>query len=219
MRRDLIIGIILSALLHSGVMFGDKFIKFKPKPPPPVEEAPKIEVIEMPKLEPEEPEIVEDNNEPVKPLDFAPPMQTDVPQVVTDNSFVQKIQPPPPENITPAAGVITIPTDRDPNRFRGVEIFDASKLDQAAVPRSQPEPVYPHEMKRAGIKGNVTVEFIVDTAGNVQDAFALNSSQREFEAPAVAAVMKWKFKAGRKGGRDVVTRMRVNIGFSINDQP
>jgi periplasmic protein TonB len=218
MRRDLIIGIILSALLHGGVFYGDQIIKFKPKPPPPKEEAPKIEVIEMPKLEPEEPEKIENNDEPVKPLDFAPPMQTDVPQVVTDNSFVQKIQPPPPENITPAAGVITIPTDRDPNRFRGVEIFDLSKLDQAPVARSRALPVFPYEMRRAGIKGEVIVDFIVDSNGDVQDAFASSSTQREFEAAAVAAVSKWKFKAGRKGGRDVNTKMRVPIVFSLNDQ-
>lgn len=218
MRRDLIIGVALSALLHAGVMFGDKLIKFEPKPPPPKEEPPKIEVIEMPKLEPEEPEIIEANDEPVKPLDFAPPMQTDVPQVVTDTSFVQKIQPPPPDNIKPSAGVITIPSDRDPSRFRGVEVFDPSKLDQQPVARSRTPPTYPFEMRRAGITGEVVVDFIVDNNGDVQNAYALSSTQREFEAAAVQAVSKWKFKPGRRGGRDVNTHMRVPIVFSLNDQ-
>src|SRR5258705_9322760 len=107
MRRDLIIGLIISLLIHGGVLFGDKLIHFKPKPKKAAEPPPKIQLIEMPKIEPDEPDKVEATDEPVKPLDFAPPMQTDVPQVITDTSFVQKIQPPPPENVRPAAGIIT----------------------------------------------------------------------------------------------------------------
>ena len=218
MRRDLIVGLILSLLIHGGLLFGDKLIKFKPKPAPKKEEAPKIQLIEMPKIEPDEPEKVEATDEPTKPLDFAPPMQTDVPQVVTDTSFVQKIQPPPPDNVRPAAGIITIPGDRDMSRFRGIEVFDLSKLDQQPVAKFQQRPQYPFEMRRAGIAGEVTVDFIVDAHGDVQNAYAIKSSQREFEAAAVQAVNKWKFKPGRKGGRDVNTHMQVPIVFTLNEE-
>jgi protein TonB len=218
MRRDLIIGLVISLLIHGGVLFGDKLIKFKPAPPKPKEEAPKIQLIEMPKIEPDEPEKVEASDEPVKPLDFAPPMQTDVPQVITDTSFVQKIQPPPPENVRPAAGIITIPGDRDMSRFRGIEVFDLSKLDQQPVAKFQSRPQYPFEMRRAGIAGEVTVDFIVDANGDVQNAYAIKSSQREFEAAAVQAVSKWKFKPGRKGGRNVNTHMQVPIVFTLNEE-
>src|SRR5688572_24307115 len=153
MRRDLIIGILLSALIHCGALFGDRLIPDKTKVKKIVEEAPKIEIIEMPKLEPEEPEVVEATDEPIKPLDFAPPMQTDVPQPITDTSFVQKIQPPPPENVKPAAGILTIPGDRDMSRFRGIEVFDLSKLDQIPVAQFQARPQYPFELRRAGIAG------------------------------------------------------------------
>lgn len=217
MRRDLIIGILFSALLHGGMFFGDRLFPDKAVVKKAVEEAPKIEIIEMPKLEPEEPEIVEMTDEPVKPLDFAPPMQTDVPQPITDTSFVQKIQPPPPENVRPAAGILTIPGDRDMSRFRGIEVFDLSKLDQIPVAQFQARPQYPFEMRRAGINGEVVVDFIVDTAGTVQNAYAIRSTQREFEAAAVQAVSKWKFKPGRKGGRAVNTHMQVPIVFSLNE--
>src|SRR4051812_14771624 len=218
MRRDLIIGLIISLLIHGGVLFGDKILKFKPKPPPKKQEAPKIQLIEMPKIEPDEPEKVEATDEPTKPLDFAPPMQTDVPQVITDTSFVQKIQPPPPENVRPAAGIITIPGDRDMSRFRGIEVFDLSKLDQQPVAKFQARPQYPFEMRRAGIAGEVVVDFIVDSNGDVQNAYALKSSQREFEAAAIQAVSKWKFKPGRKGGRNVNTHMQVPIVFTLNEE-
>ena len=218
MRRDLIIGIILSALIHGGALYGDRFFPDKVKVKKIVEEAPKIEIIEMPKLEPEEPEVVEATDEPIKPLDFAPPMQTDVPQPITDTSFVQKIQPPPPENVKPAAGILTIPGDRDMSRFRGIEVFDLSKLDQIPVAQFQARPQYPFEMRRAGIAGEVVVDFIVDVQGNVQNAYAVRSSQREFEAAAVQAVSKWRFKPGRKGGRAVNTHMQVPIVFTLNEE-
>ncbi len=216
MNRDLILGIIISASIHLAVFFGDRLI---PKSKPVVkvvEEVQKIQLIEMPKLE-EEPEVVE-VNEDVKPLDLAPPMQQDVPQLVQPDSFVQKIQPPPPEGLTISATMNIVPEIRDPNMFRGMKVFDPSMLDQQPQARFQAKPQYPFEMRRAGIAGEVVVDFIVDDKGDVQNAFALRSSQREFEAAAVQAVSKWKFKAGRKGGKEVPTHMQVPIVFTLNEE-
>ncbi len=181
-----------------------------------IAEAPKVQLIEMPKIE-EEPEIIETTEE-VKPLDLAPPMQQDVPQLVQPDSFVQKIQPPPPEGVTISASMSIVPEVRDPNMFRGMKVFDISMLDQTPVPKFQARPQYPFEMRRAGIAGEVVVDFIVDTNGDVQNAYALRSTQREFEAAAVQAVSKWKFKPGRKGGRDVPTHMQVPIVFTLNEE-
>jgi periplasmic protein TonB len=72
MRRDLIIGIIASALIHGG-LFGTSFLPEKPQPPAPVEDVPTIELMEMPELEIEPEEIVE-TDEPVEIPEFAPPM-------------------------------------------------------------------------------------------------------------------------------------------------
>ena len=218
MRRDLIIGLLISVVLHGGVLFGHLLI---PDGAPPVkkpEPPPTVQLIEMPKIEPDEPEVYEASTEDVKPLDFAPPMQTDVPQIITDTSFVQQIQPPPPEGLKPAAGVIVIPGNRDVSSFRGMEVFDISKLDQQPTPTFQARPQYPFEMRRAGIAGEVLVDFIVDTSGTVQNAYAVRSSQREFESAAVQAVSKWKFKPGRKGGRNVNTHMQVPIVFTLNEE-
>ncbi len=216
MTRDLIIGILLSAALHLGVLFGDKLIPEKKVEKKIIAETPKVQLIEMPKIE-EEPEIIETTEE-VKPLDLAPPMQQDVPQLVQPDSFVQKIQPPPPEGVTISASMSIVPEVRDPNMFRGMKVFDISMLDQTPVPKFQARPQYPFEMRRAGIAGEVVVDFIVDTNGDVQNAYAIRSSQREFEAAAVQAVSKWKFKPGRKGGRDVPTHMQVPIVFTLNEE-
>ena len=146
-------------------------------------------------------------------------MQNDAPQLVTDTSFVQQLQPPPPEGLKPSKGVFTIPEGRPGGLGKGMEVFDISKLDQIPEAKYRVAPQYPFEMRRAGVAGNVTVDFIVDNTGNVQNAFAANSSQREFESAAVAAVMKWKFKPGRKGGRNVNTHMQVPIVFTLNEEP
>ncbi len=217
MSRDLIIGILISVGLHLALLFGDRLVPEKPPVAKAAEVEEKIQLIEMPPMEEIEPEIVETNEE-VVPLDLAPPMQQDVPQLATPDSFVQKIQPPPPDNIAISANMNIVPEIRDPNMFRGMKVFDISMLDQTPVPRFQARPQYPFEMRRAGIAGEVVVDFIVDTNGDVQNAYAIRSSQREFEAAAIQAVTKWKFKPGRKGGRDVPTHMQVPIVFTLNEE-
>jgi protein TonB len=218
MRRDLIIGIILSFCIHGGTAWLGEIFGHPPKKPVPKDDTPTIQLMEMPKLDDPEPEKVEADDQPVTPLDFAPPMQTDVPQIVTDTSFVQQIQPPPPEGLKPATGVINIPTGRPGGLGKGIEVFDISKLDQIPQAKFRAKPVYPFDMRRAGISGEVVVEFICDTNGDVLNAFAVRSTQREFEAAAVQAVSKWKFRPGKKGGRTVNTRMQQPISFTLNEE-
>ncbi len=214
MRRDLIVAFIVSFAIHGGVAWLGESLKHKPvKAPPKKEEA--VIQLEMPKLEPDEPEKVE-TDEQAPPIDLAPPMQQDVPQLVQVDSFVQPIQPPPPEGLKPNTGMIVIPTGAH-NLGKGIEVFDISKLDQIPVAKFQAAPQYPFEMRRAGITGEVLVDFIVTSEGDVRNAYAAHSTQREFEASAVLAVSKWKFRPGKKGGRPVNTHMQVPVAFTLSD--
>lgn len=221
MSRELIIGIVISILIHVGFLWGGEMFKKGPEQALAKEDDAVVELMEMPPLEPDEPETVEMTDEaPLEEIaDIAPPMLADVPAVVQVDSFVQQIQPPPPPGMERPTGVITIPTSpRTGNIGAGMkDLFDLANLDQVPVPRFQARPVYPFEMRRAGITGEVLVGFIVDSNGDVRDAHAIRSNQREFEAAAIQAVMKWKFRPGRKGGRAVNTRMQVPIVFSITD--
>jgi protein TonB len=97
-----------------------------------------------------------------------------------------------------------------------IEIFDVIKVDQMPVVKSRATPVYPFEMRRKKIEGDVVVDFIVTTEGNVVNAFAARSSRVDFEATAINAVCKWKFAPGMKNGRPVNTHMQVPIVFSLN---
>lgn len=63
---------------------------------------------------------------------------------------------------------------------------------------SQPGPRYPQQAQRAGISGNVQVEFTVAPDGSVSDVRVLSSDaprayQRDFEREALAAVKRWRF--------------------------
>ena len=211
MRRDLLVGFIFTIGLEFLVGWGGNLTHYKPKPV--VKEKEDVIQIAIPKIEPDEPEVVED--QPPTPQDIAPPMQQDVPQVVTPDSFVQQIEPPPPDLSAISKNIVKIPETR--SGLSGIEVFDISKLDQQPVAKFQARPTFPFEMRRAGISGEVQVDFIVDTNGDVRNAFAAHSSQREFEAPAVQAVSKWKFRPGRKNGHAVFTHMQVPIVFTLDE--
>jgi protein TonB len=211
MRRDLLAGFIFTITIEFLFAWGGNFTHYK-APPRVKEEEMKIEIA-IPKIEPEEPDVVED--QPPVPQDIAPPMQNDVPQVVTPDSFVQQIEPPPPDLSAISKNIVKIPETR--TGLAGIEVFDISKLDQQPVAKFQARPQFPFEMRRAGISGEVLVDFIVDTNGDVRNAFAAHSSQREFEASAVQAVSKWKFRPGRKNGHAVFTHMQVPIVFTLNE--
>jgi RNA polymerase sigma factor (sigma-70 family) len=100
------------------------------------------------------------------------------------------------------------------------KVFDLKSVDRHPIPKSQARPVYPFEMKHAGVNGDVQIEFVVDTNGNVTGAHVLRSSRSEFEAPALTAVQQWKFDPGEKDGKACNTRMQVPIRFTMNkDEP
>jgi protein TonB len=220
MRRDLIIGTVVSASLIAGLLLGFNDHPGQVKHGPAQTE--EVIQIEMPTLPPEPPEQqkTEDlpQDEDVVQVTFAPPSLVDIPTIVPDASFVQQIAPPLPPGLAQAKGIVTIPPTPPSGFGRGLgQIFDISQLDQIPVARVQQQPIYPYEMRRAGITGEVNIGFIVDANGDVRDPYVINSTHREFEVPAVQAVGKWKFRPGRRGGRAVNTRMSVPIVFSFND--
>ena len=96
---------------------------------------------------------------------------------------------------------------------------DKSKLDRAPSPVAMARPIYPAELRAKGVGGQVVVDFVVDKAGNVEDAYAVSSTQPEFEKPAIDAVSQWQFKPGSKGTTLVDTHMEIPIVFSPGNSP
>ena len=220
MSRDLIIALIVSILLHGGAA-ASGFLFKKKAVVEVVAEIPTIALDLPPPPEPEEPEVVEDvsSDQPAEIADLAPPMQTDMPSAVIDSPFVQQIQAPPPPGLSRPSGSIVIPTNTRPAVASGKglgNIFDLAQLDNKPEARVRIKPVYPFEMRRSGLKGEVVVGFIVDSTGEVRDPYVVRSSNPGFEEAAIQAVLKWKFKPGKKGGVAVNTRVAQPLSFSLN---
>jgi protein TonB len=214
MRRDLVIGIIFSVLVHVGLAeYGNIFKSHPPKPKPP--EVEKVIEITMPKIEPDTQEVEDDSVKPIT-IEFAPPMQNDVPQPVLDTSFVQPLQPPPPENVQIAKAQMIVPTGGTGWKS-GIKIFDESELDQPVIITYKAPITYPFDMRRNRITGTVVVGFIVDATGNVHEPYVVNSTNRGFEENAIRGVSRWKFKPPRKSGRAVTSHVELPIKFSLND--
>jgi protein TonB len=92
-----------------------------------------------------------------------------------------------------------------------------TKVDVNPVPVKTPPPEYPDAMKRAGTSGVAAVSIVVDENGAVISCTVAKSSHSEFEAPAVTAVKKWKFKPAQKDGVPVKIKLTVPIRFNLED--
>ncbi len=99
----------------------------------------------------------------------------------------------------------------------GVEdaVFSMGDLDQKPRAIYQPAPNYPSELQGKRVEGIVYVIFIIDKNGRVSNAKVQKSTHQAFERPALAAIKKWKFDPGKRGGKPVPFRMRVPITFSL----
>ncbi len=226
MRRDLIIGIIASVAFHALFAWGGELFRPGVQEEVVEEETPVMEILIPPVIEPEETEIVdlvEESAQQDASASLAPPSLTDVPTTVSLTDFTQAVQPPPPPSLGRPTGVMNIPPGRPGTGNRVSSnignIFNLRDLDQHPQVRGvQARPNYPFEMRRAGLNGEVVLRFVVDTSGDVRDVEVIRSSQREFEAAAIQAVLKWKYRPGRKGGKAVATRMQIPIVFNLNDE-
>lgn len=93
--------------------------------------------------------------------------------------------------------------------------FDVSDLEKRPEPVSQVPPTYPADLKKARIEGSVTLLFVLNEEGRVEDPRVENSSRPEFEKPALEAIRKWRFRPGMKEGRAVRTFIRQPLRFRI----
>ena len=95
------------------------------------------------------------------------------------------------------------------------DAVDVTDLEKRPEPVSQVAPVYPAELRKAKVEGVVTVVFVLDENGRVEDPRVEKSSRPEFEKPALDAIRKWRFSPGLKGGQPVRTYIRVPMKFRV----
>jgi protein TonB len=87
-----------------------------------------------------------------------------------------------------------------------------SDLDQKPRVIYQPSPQTNAALQKL-TPGTVTIVFVVDQRGRVENPIVQSSTNPAFETPALAAVKQWKFEPGKRNGEPVRFRMRVPITF------
>lgn len=221
MRKDIVLGAMVSALILGSVFASSFFfperieIPATIKPPPTLPPPPKDHI----EVELDDPANADDPADDRNQQESLTPVKApDVPQPIPVGAQVQPLQPAPvgdPGDLV----VNAIPTSPGrPGPRTGADIIDNSLLDRKPTPRAQIPPQYPFELRSAGIEGEVVVEFVVDTNGQVRNPVVVRSTQREFEAAALQAIAKWTFRPGRKGGRIVnAGRVQQLFTFRINE--
>ncbi|MCD8483812.1 MAG: TonB family protein [Verrucomicrobia bacterium] len=95
-------------------------------------------------------------------------------------------------------------------------IFELRDLTRQPSPIAQPSPIYPPELQRNRIEGNVTIQFVVRPDGSVDRAIVERSTNPGFDEAALRAVRRWRFTPPEKDGQAVSVRMRVNIPFTVS---
>ncbi len=78
-------------------------------------------------------------------------------------------------------------------------------------------PVYPEMARRAGRQGNVIVEAVIDTSGEVRDVRVLSRPLGfGLEESALNAVRQWRFSPATRNGKAVAVYFQLTVNFSLN---
>ncbi|MDE0840268.1 MAG: energy transducer TonB, partial [Kiritimatiellae bacterium] len=95
--------------------------------------------------------------------------------------------------------------------------FEIAEVDAEPFPIRSANPIYPFRAKQRQIEGSVSLSFIVDAAGMVQDVAVTDSHPRMvFDQSALKAVSQWRFKPGSKDGAAVRVRIHQTIRFTLD---
>lgn len=215
-RRDLAIAVIVSALAHGA-------LAWLPEDTPPAadtsahaREPVEIAVIEMPEFEETPIDVAENEPSDIAPAEFAPPMQADLPSLVSIDSFVQPMQPPAPAGISTDASMLVVPpTVQIGHGGNAPKLFDMAELDR--VPnRIRTGPLsYPQEFLRSRTEGDVVLLLVIDSSGRVKVDRILESSHPEFTRAAVKAAELSLYESPIKGGVAVSARYTLRVPFRL----
>ena len=98
------------------------------------------------------------------------------------------------------------------------EISDITpKVDEAPVPVQTTQPKYPEALRKEGVSGLVLVTLVIDEHGAVIASEIKKSSNEAFSAPALEAIVNWKFKPAKVGDKAVKVRVNIPIRFTGTD--
>jgi periplasmic protein TonB len=85
------------------------------------------------------------------------------------------------------------------------------------VPVRTVAPEYPFELRREGVVGLVLVSCVIDEQGNVTELAIEKTTNVGFNAPALEALKKWKFKPARIDGNPVAKKVVIPLRFNVQE--
>lgn len=95
-------------------------------------------------------------------------------------------------------------------------VVDEADVDDAPVPTRREPPDFPARARSLGQSGFVTLSFVVDLDGTVQDVLVVESSPPGvFDESAAEAVRSWTFQPGRDDGAPAAVRVRQTLKFEL----
>ena len=87
------------------------------------------------------------------------------------------------------------------------------------IPMVRIQPQYPRQALRDGIAGFVVFDLVINPDGTVKTARPIKSQPRGvFEAAAMQAIMKWKFRPKVEDGKPVEARGTQQIDFALEEE-
>lgn len=90
------------------------------------------------------------------------------------------------------------------------EIVDLSRVDSKPELKKEPK----LRFKKRGVEGEVTLRFIVNAEGKVQDIIIVSFNDSDFVEPAYVAYENAAYTPAIKDGNPVATRIEVKIVFA-----
>ena len=117
-------------------------------------------------------------------------------------------QTAPSPTLAPEAGA-TPSSPRSP--------FDVTEVDQLPELQEELHPRFPESLRRAGVRGWVEVEYVVNQHGQVdrRSLRVLASSHPAFLLSALEAIRGARFRPALRGGHPVAVLVRQTIRFRI----
>ena len=98
----------------------------------------------------------------------------------------------------------------------GATVMDEDAVDDPPRPTEQAPPSFPARARSLGQSGWVTLSFVVDVDGSVQDVHVVESDPPEvFDDAAIEAARTWRFDPGSDEGNPVAVRVRQTLRFSL----
>jgi protein TonB len=98
----------------------------------------------------------------------------------------------------------------------GAAVMNEDNVEVVPRPTERTPPTFPARARSLNQTGRVTLSFVVDVDGSVQDVYVVEATPPGvFDAAAVEAVESWRFEPGRHEGAPVAVRVRQTLVFEL----